>query len=492
MKEKHQKTLLKGTSVFGIVEILRLVLRLIYNKFASLLLGTAGVGLLGLIDNTMQLISSFSSFGIYVTGIREISAHRKDPAEFARKARTVHYFSVFSGILAAIISLCFSSMLSKLTFDSTDYTIWFVVLSVYFVANGFIQSKTILLESLQEIHKLLKINLIINFFNSAIAIFSYYYWGISGIIIAMTANSLFSMFLYLLKTRKMIPKVVISNKELAADFRKLVYSGSVIASNMVIGFICFLLIRSFFKNNESLSVLGLYNVGITLLSSYLGMIFIAMSKIFFPKISLAVANKENYNELANNQLEICLLLVLPVILFIYIFNKPLIGLLFSKAFLSVSDILIFGLASMIFKSFNYVTGYLILSHNNYKQYFFINAFSDILNVILTIFFYKIWGLYGIGFSMFSNYAIFSIYQYLYAKKVYSFEINKKTGIFLLLSIGAIILILGTYFWMNDRIFFVTSGGLFIITGIYSLRSINNYYFNGLLISRVKNKLRKGK
>ena len=489
MKEKHQKTLLKGTGVFGIVEILRLILRLVYNKFASLLLGASGVGLLGLIDNATQLISSFSSFGIYVTGIKEISAHRKNPSEFGRKAKSVHYFSVFSGFLAAIISLIFASWLSRLTFNSSDYIIWFAFLSIYFVANGFTQSKTILLESIQEINKLLKINLIINFFNSVIAIFSYYYWGKTGIIIATILNSLFSLFLYLLKTKNMIPKVEVSNKELLADFKKLIFSGSVIASNVVIGFVCYFVIRYFFKNNESLSILGLYNVGITILSSYLGMLFTAMSKIFFPKLSQAVSNKEDVIGLVNNQLEICLLIIFPIILFVYIFNEPLIHLLFSKEFSLVSDILIFGLASTIFKSFNYVAGYLILSHNNYKQYFFINAVSDIFNVIFTISFYKIWGLLGIGISLLLNYVMLGIYMFFYTRKIYSFRLNQINKKLLFLGILSIALIILIHFWLNIYFFYGVSVVLFIIFVLYSLNSISKYFFDGTLKNMIKDKFK---
>src|SRR5690554_8165062 len=76
MSNSNYKSLFKATGLFGIVEFIRLLLRIVVNKFASLYLGPAGVGLLGLIENTVQLIISFTSFGINFTGVREIAVNR--------------------------------------------------------------------------------------------------------------------------------------------------------------------------------------------------------------------------------------------------------------------------------------------------------------------------------------------------------------------------------------------------------------------------------
>src|SRR5690554_8238797 len=97
------------------------------------------------------------------------------------------------------------------------------------------------------------------------------------------------------------------------------------------------------------------------------MIFIAMGKFFFPKLTRTIEGKGDYNLLINHQLEICLLIILPAILIVYSFGEFLISLLFSSEFKPVFQILIFGLAAIVFKGFNYSTGYLFLSNKNWKQ-----------------------------------------------------------------------------------------------------------------------------
>lgn len=76
MSTSNYKLLFKATGLFGMVEALRIFLRIGVNKFASTYLGLAGYGIVGLIENITQLISSLTSFGIQFTGVRAIAAQK--------------------------------------------------------------------------------------------------------------------------------------------------------------------------------------------------------------------------------------------------------------------------------------------------------------------------------------------------------------------------------------------------------------------------------
>lgn len=175
-EEKHYKTLFKATSLFGLVEVLRLLLKIITNWAASNFLGTKGFGLVGLIENTVQLISSFSSLGINFTGVREIAANKTNDIEFYKTIKAVSQFSLFTGILSAIISIIFASRLSLETFKTTEYFYWFIALSVYFVATSYTQSKIIYLEGSQNFKKLVNVNIIVKVLNSIIVLAAYYFF----------------------------------------------------------------------------------------------------------------------------------------------------------------------------------------------------------------------------------------------------------------------------------------------------------------------------
>lgn len=483
-EEKQYKTLFKATSLFGLVEILRLLLKIITNWAASNFLGTKGFGLVGLIENTVQLISSFSSLGINFTGVREIAANKTNDIEFHKTIKAVSQFSLFTGIISAIISIIFASRLSIETFKTTEYFYWFIALSVYFVATSYTQSKIIYLEGSQNFKKLININIIVNVINSIIVLAVYYFFKTQGILIAMIINSLIALVLYIKLSNTPNENIELTAAERKIYFKKFIKSGSLLALNTTIGLACFYIIRKYFVDtNEEL--LSFYNAANLIIVSYLGIIFIAMGKFFFPKLSQSVKNHDITNQLINNQLELSLLIILPAIILIYTFADFFIKILFSSAFLPIYDILIFGLVSIVFRSFNYAVGYLLLSHQNFKQYFYINAVSDILNTVLTIVFYEKWGLIGIGFSTFVNYLFSAIYIYYYTSKNYSFKISNfvKNQFFITLIIISIIVC--SNFFMDKLYFTIISGIFFVISAVYSIKKIDEYILDFKIHNKIK-------
>lgn len=483
-EEKHYKTLFKATSLFGLVEILRLFLRIITNVAATHFLGTKGFGLLGLLENAVQLIGSFANFGINFTGVREISSIKANNEEYAKTIKAVTQFSLLTGIISAIISIIFAYNLSFITFKTVDYFYWFIALSVYFVATSYTQSRIIYLEGSQNFQKLLRINVLVNLLNTIVVIAAYYFFSTQGIIMAMVVNSLVALLFY--STLSTVPKtkVKFSAEDRKIYFKKFIKSGSLLALNTFIGFLCFFIIRTYF-NNVSPETLSFYNASNLIIIAYLGIVFIAMGKFFFPKLSQSIDNRERYVQLINNQLELSLLIIVPAIVLIYAFSDFIIKTLFSSAFLPVNQILIFGLASIVFRSFNYAVGYLLLSHQNFKQYFYINAVSDLLNALLTILFYEKWGLIGIGLSIFINYLLSAVYIYYYTNKKYAFKISsfvKKQFVASLFIVFAIIVLS----LVLDKMYFkIIASIVFLISAGYSLIKIDEY----ILDFKIRNKFK---
>lgn len=485
MKKTHYKSLFKATSLFGFVEIIRMVLKVITNMGASYFLGPKGLGLIGLIENAVQLLGSMTSFGVHFTGVRDIAAHRnRTGVEFNKDLKSINIFCIVSGIFAGIISVFTAKYLSILTFDTEDYFIWFVALSLYFIFNGATQSKIIFLEGTQNLLRLIRINLIVSVFNVIVVLMAYYFFHINGIIISMIFNSLSSYLLYYVLSGVPKIKVKISNNELWTSFKNRLKSGSLLSLNIVIGFLCFFIIRVYFNDEEGLN-LGYYQVGNIVLVSYLGIIFVAMSKFFFPRLTQIIEEKGDYNLLINSQLGVCLLLTTPAVLIVYSFGVLLLSLLFSPEFEPVFYILIFGLVAIVFKSFNYAVGYLLLSNKNYKQYFLINAFSDIANIFLTIFLFQNIGLYGIGLALLLNYFLCAVYTYFYVKNNYFFKLSATNSSLILASLGVLTLVISAHFFLNNKYFSFVSILFTIISLFYSGYKLDEYILNQKIYKTIK-------
>ena len=66
-------SILKAISIFGGTQVYGIVISIIRTKVMALLLGPSGVGLLGLYNAAISLISGFTSFGIDISGARKIA-----------------------------------------------------------------------------------------------------------------------------------------------------------------------------------------------------------------------------------------------------------------------------------------------------------------------------------------------------------------------------------------------------------------------------------
>lgn len=489
MSNANYKSLFKATGLFGIVEVIRMLLRVFVNKSASYFLGPAGVGILGLVENIAQLIISLTGFGVQFTGVREIAANKlSDEKTLNKTIKFVNIFVIATGILAAIFSIIFSNYLSIKTFDSDKYKLWFVFLAIYFIGTSYVQSRTILLEGLQNIKKLIILNIISNFTNSIIFIGCYYYYKIDGIILAMIITAVVNFFIFWRGTIQYTTKSVqLSKEEIKSKIKYFSKSGGLLAINSFVGLLCYYLIRTYLKPLDSGNILGYYQIGNVLMVSYVGIIFIAISKFYFPKLTEVLKHKNNYltNELVNNQLELCLLILMPAIFFMYLVGNFCIEILFSSEFIPVYEILVFGLFSVFLRGFNYVVGYMILSNNDIKQYFYINILSDVLNVVLTVFLYDKIGLYGIGLSIAINYFLSAIYIYYFVRKSYDFNIQlkiKKLMITIAL-ISSIITI--SYFEFESYWYYFLLSIFFVVSLFYSLIKLDKYLFNHLLLNKLK-------
>ena len=133
-KENSHKTILNATGIFGFAQAMKMLVSIVGSKFVAIFLGPFGIGIVGLLNNTVAIISSLTSFGINITGVREVSMANaeNDKIKFSERYIVLQRWSIFTSILGALLTIIFSKLLSELTFGTTNYYFWFVILSVNF------------------------------------------------------------------------------------------------------------------------------------------------------------------------------------------------------------------------------------------------------------------------------------------------------------------------------------------------------------------------
>ena len=75
MSERNNsyKQVLKATSIFGGVHFLGMIISIIKSKFIAVLLGAHGMGVISLLNATIDLISEFIKIGLYTSAVKDIA-----------------------------------------------------------------------------------------------------------------------------------------------------------------------------------------------------------------------------------------------------------------------------------------------------------------------------------------------------------------------------------------------------------------------------------
>ena len=62
--ETSYRQIMKATSIFGGVQVINIIIQIIRSKVIAVLLGTTGVGVMGLLITTISFIAKLTGFGL--------------------------------------------------------------------------------------------------------------------------------------------------------------------------------------------------------------------------------------------------------------------------------------------------------------------------------------------------------------------------------------------------------------------------------------------
>ncbi len=468
------KIIFKNTGLFGVSQLITTLVRLFSNKVAAIFLGPIGVGIIGLLENVLGLIRGFTNFGISDSSLRDIALVEQDSLKSQRLIKIVYKWALATGVLGAIVVLIFAKQINDVVFEGKTRYVWIISLSIYFVFTAISSIKIAVLQAKKRITSIIKYNISVAVLSSITAAIGYYFYGIHAIIPVVVLTSLNAFLLSLYFTRNIkVTMNTITMRQAYIEGLPMAKLGLLLSASVVFGQLCFYSIRWFLLKYYSYEILGLYQVSNAILVGYLGLIFVAMSNDFYPRLCNYENESKSFNNLVNDQTELALLLVVPTVLVLYLIAPFLVTFLYSKDFLSVLNILKIGLIAIILKAIVWPIGFITLIKGNKLLFFKQNLLGDSINVIASILFFYYFGLIGLGMAMVAMFIVSGVYNYYLVNKYYNFKFRQGTlkTIMVSLFIGLVVVIIvltTTFKNFNVYLIIVT-----LLSLLYSLFQLKN-------------------
>jgi O-antigen/teichoic acid export membrane protein len=475
VKATNYKSIFKATSIFGGVQVFNIFITLIRSKAVAILIGTAGMGLNGLLMSSLNLIKSISSLGLVDSAIKDISqAHASNDGEQIRKTFTVFKRWVWiTAILGIVITIGFSPLLSHLSFNNYDHTLDYIWLSITFIFGALTGGIYTLLRGTRQLKYVAQANIYGGIVGLIVALPLFYFYGISGVVpaIVLTAFANYLVSLYFNKKIQFTP-IEISWKDTITIGKPMVLLGiSITVINLLSALVAFVL-NAFITKTGTLSDVGLYNAGLSIVDGYVGMVFTAMVTDYFPRLSAVIDDDNKWKQLVNEQAELVLIILTAVLILLISTTPLLIRVLLSKEFIAAQDFILWAVLAIPLKGLSWVTGYIILAKGDTKRFLVIEIITNLTLLAFNVLFYKYYGISGLGISMLVCNILFVTLLLSVLKIKYQFRFTKEVFSLFIKAMVTLSICLICIYWLGYPNAYFAEALVVIITLYYCVYELN--------------------
>ena len=369
-EKQEYKNSLKATSLFGGVQVYNIIITILKSKVVALLLGPGGMGIYGLLTSTTGLITSATNFGLATSAVKDIAGANAS-GDMKRVSRTITVFRRWvwvTGLLGMLVCLGLSSFWSQLTFGNKDYTVAFSVLSLSLLFTQLSSGQIALLQGMRKYSFMAKSSVLGSSAGFLLTLPLYYFWGIDAIVPVIVLSSLASLVLSWYFSRKVQTEPVRLNwRETVEGGKGMVKMGFFIALQGLLAVGAAYIVRLYIRSEGGVDEVGLYTAGFAIINTYVGLVFTAISSEYYPRLAGFCNDPDKFNQAVNQEIEISLLLLGPIILVFIVFANVAIALLYSNKFLGIDGMLYLSLIHISEPTRLALISYAVLC---FKKFFF--------------------------------------------------------------------------------------------------------------------------
>lgn len=423
MGQSGYRTAFKATSLLGGVQIIMILINVLKFKAVAVMLGPVGFGVISLFNSVISLITSTTGLGLSNSTVRDIANinSEKDSIKTAQSVKAIKRWILFTGVFGGSITIFLAPLLSNWTFNNDEYVVSFILLSIVVLFLTLNKGFLALLQGFRRLNDLAMANIIGALIGLIVSLPIFYFFRTQGIVPSLIIST-FCAFLvssYYTKSLKIV-RCKQSIKETYVIGLGTVKLGVMMALSSISVYLIEIVVKSYITHYGGIQDVGLYQAGWSLNSSYLGMVLTAMSTDYFPRLSEYANDNIKIKKNVNEQAEIALLILAPLIIIMLVFLPVLVNLFYTNEFCSIIPMTRWLFLGSLLKVGSWAVSYIFLAKGDGKLFLMNELGVKLFNLPLYLLGYYFLGLEGIGLAFVANYLVYFILVSLVAWKNYKF------------------------------------------------------------------------
>jgi PST family polysaccharide transporter len=448
----------------------------------ALLLGPAGVGIMGLYDQIYNLTQTIAGFGINTSGVRQIAEANGtgDTHRIARTVTTLRRVALLLGAIGALLLVIFCRPISKLSFGTYENagSVALLAAAVFFGAVS--AGQTALVQGMRRVRDLALTYLLGAAYGTVFSIvLVYLFWragnpkaGVVPALVCTAAMGIVTSWWYSRKIK--VERVKMKFSDISGEVSELLKLGFIFMLTTLFAYGAAYVVRSMIYKNLGEVDAGYYQAAWGLGGMYVGIILQAMGADFYPRLTGVAKNNAECNRLVNEQAEVSLLLAGPGVMATLTLAPLVIQLFYSAKFGPAVEVLRWVCLGMLLRVVSWPMGFLLLAKGARKPYFWVELLGAVFQIGLVFLLLPRFQLKGMGMAFFGSYLLYWIVVSLAVRSVSGFKwspASAKIGIVYALFVGVVF---GAwYVFPQENHLWVEIGGTLVSigAGLYSMKRI---------------------
>jgi len=435
-KSRSYGGVLKSSALIGGSSVIEIGFRIIRTKAMAVLVGPAGIGMLGLYTTINELVRNLAGLGLRTSGVRQIAeaAGTGEVERIARTATTLRRVALVSGLAGAALLFVASPLVSRVTFGDGRHTLAIALLALCIPLSDISDAQAALLQGMRRIADLARMTILGALLGTVCSIPIVYVWGERGLapsLVVTAAMGILTSWWYARRIGIERPRMTL--RDTLVESRQLLSFGLAFMASGFMWMGSAYLVRLVILRSEGVEAAGFFQAAWALGGLYTNLLFRSMAADFYPRLTAAAADNHECNRLANEQAEVMLLLACPGVLATLTMAATIIRMFYAASFEPAVPILRWICVGMLLQVTAWSLGYIVMAKGKQRIFFWSELLSNVTLLAAVWAGVALFGLTGSGMGFAAMYSLYSVGTYFVVRHLTGFRLSvanwRLAGIF---------------------------------------------------------------
>jgi PST family polysaccharide transporter len=401
--------ILESNAMLAGAQVVTLAAAFIRSKVIAVVLGPAGIGLVGVMSAFNGNVSALAAWGLGTSGVRLIAS--AEGTERQRKQAAVRRFGVILSATGLALSLALFWPITILTFREDGYAAELLIAGLAVPCLIGATAWSSLLQADGQVKSLAFLQMAAAVIGLLVGTPIIYFFGTMGIAWSiLLAAALPAIATWWVASRRCpASSAVVMPDDIKAMVRLgggLVFVG--LASQVAAYVVRLIVIRHYEGlGEEGLTAAGYYQAAIAIAGSLPAAVFGAMGTDFFPRVA-AAKNEDEAQSLVEKQIHAGLLLSLPLLTALLTMGSMGLRVLYDDRFEPAVPLLAWMIWGVFLRLLAWPLGYWMLARGSLSTVVIVETGSSLSMVALPLLLVPQFGVVGAAYAYAISYVIYSI------------------------------------------------------------------------------------